>query len=196
MRFYRVTLLGAVTAGLWACATVANAEETAAKPATVAVGATAPDFSYPKPDSTETATLSSSRGKKNVLLAFYPKAFTPGCTSQLCGYRDDVARFTDTGTEVIAISLDAQKDSDAFRKEHRLPFAVLGDAEGKVVNLYGIPTTEKMGTKIAQRSVVLIDKEGVVRYVEVGYDITADKDALYSEIAKLKTATAEKEHKH
>ena len=149
------------------------------------VGDVASDFSYTIPDSARTGKLSDLKDKKNVLLAFYPKAFTPGCTSQLCGYRDDFAQFKSSNTDVIAISLDAQQKSDAFRTDKKMPFAVLGDPEGKVVSAYGIPRMSVLGFEAAKRSVVLIDKKGIVRYIKIDYNITSDKAPLYDEIAKV-----------
>lgn len=169
-----------------------NATETnpsPAPPVLVRPGDPAPDFSYSDPEADPAAPvtrkLSEWKGKKNVLIAFYPKASTPGCTAQLCGYRDDIARFRDSDTHVIAISLDVQEKSNAFRKAQQLPFPVIGDPAGDIVSAYGIPTMGLMGFQAAKRSVVLIDKQGTVRYVNAAYNINSDKDLLYAEIAKL-----------
>jgi peroxiredoxin Q/BCP len=150
------------------------------------VGDKAPDFALPKAEgAAEDAPkrLTDFKGKQNVLLAFYPKADTPGCTKQLCGYRDDFNQFKSQDTTVIAISTDKQAASDAFKTKFEMPFTVLGDAEKKIVKAYGIPTM--IGLGLAQRSVVLIDKEGVIRFIDLKYDINKDKTVVYEQIAKL-----------
>jgi thioredoxin-dependent peroxiredoxin len=131
--------------------------------------------------------LSDLKGKKNVLVAFYPKAFTPGCTAEMCGFRDDFARFQSADTEVVAVSVDVQSESDRFRKEKQLQFHVVGDPEKKIVNAYGVPLFEvpEIGT-LAKRSVFLVDKKGKIRYIDPAYDVKAGKDALYGAIEKVK----------
>lgn len=207
----RSLLLIACVGAAWVClaaapavaagnATPAAAASTPApdttRTATLKVGDPAPDFSFPKPDrpegSNETIKLSDLKGKKNVLVAFYPKAFTSGCTTQMCGYRDDIATFRDHDTEIVAVSLDEQPESDKFRKEHGMPFAVLGDHEGAVVKAYGIPLLDMGGKTLAKRSVVLVDKEGVVRYIDTDYDIAKDKEPLYAQVAQLSAPSAKK----
>jgi peroxiredoxin Q/BCP len=156
------------------------------------VGDKAPDFALPKPkdegaesDPDTPKKLSDYKGKKNVLLAFYPKADTPGCTKQLCGYRDDIQKLQSANTEVIAVSTDAQADSDAFREKFTMPFTVLGNPDRAIVKAYGVPIMERGENLFAQRSVFLVDKEGIVRYIDLEYDIAADKDPLYAAIKDL-----------
>jgi len=154
----------------------------------VRVGDKAPDFDLPAAeDSGDNAPkkLSDLRGKKNVVLAFYPKADTPGCTKQLCGYRDDIETFKSTNTEVIAVSVDQQMDSDKFKQKFSLPFPVVGDPQHKIIEAYGVPMKDVAGNKFAQRSVFLIDKEGTVRHIDLQYDVANDKAALYDRIKSL-----------
>src|SRR5690606_30497293 len=88
------------------------------------VGDEAPDFAFPDPENPDkTVKLSELKGKKNVVLAFYPKAFTGGCTKQLCGYRDDFSKFEAADTMVVAVSADDQDESTRFKKEHKMPFS-------------------------------------------------------------------------
>ncbi|MCL4694639.1 MAG: peroxiredoxin [Candidatus Hydrogenedentes bacterium] len=156
------------------------------------VGDQAPDFALPKAKE-EAATqgdsipqkLSDFQGKKNVLIAFYPKADTPGCTKQLCGYRDDIEKLQGIDTEVIAISTDEQKDSDLFRDKFTMPFTVLGNPDQAIVKAYGVPLMERGENQYAQRSVFLVDKEGVLRYIDLEYDIAADKEPLYAAMESL-----------
>lgn len=172
---------------------VANADDAKPEePTAPKVGDQAPDFDLPKAKgdaaTDEPARLSDFKGKKNVLLAFYPKADTPGCTKQLCGYRDDIQKLQDEDTEVIAISTDQQKDSDLFREKFTMPFTVLGNPDQAIVKAYGVPLMERGDSQYAQRSVFLVDKAGVVRYIDMEYNIAEDKDPLYAAIQALNTS--------
>lgn len=153
------------------------------------VGDRAPDVTLPKPDrpagSAETVKLSEYQGKKNVLLAFYPKAFTPGCTKQLCGYRDNFKRFESAETMVFAISKDVQQESDRFRAQHQLPFAVVGDTNQDIINAYGVPIKQFKDQEFSSRSVVLIDRQGIIRYIDLEYDIDKDRFILFHWLTKL-----------
>lgn len=160
---------------------------------TLKVGDKAPDFEFPKPgraaDSKETVKLSDILKDKHLLLAFYPKTFTGGCTKQLCGYRDDFKKFEEAGVDVLAVSADKQEDSDRFRAEYEMPFRVVGDAKHEIINAYGVP----LKGEYAQRSVVLIDKRGFVRYVDWEYKIGEDEKPLFDAINALKNdETSEK----
>ncbi len=167
----------------------------AEEPVELETGDEAPDFALPQhEDLVEAAEqsgeelpakLSDLRGEKNVLLAFYPRAFTSGCTAQLCGYRDDFSRFLDADTEVVAISTDTQEESNAFRKEYEMPFYVLGDEERAAVEAYGVPLIERDENAFAARAVYLIDKEGRIRYIDLEYSITEDLEPLYKAMEEL-----------
>lgn len=95
----------------------------------------APDFSLP---STGGATfkLSEHAAGKTCILYFYPKDFTPGCTAQACEFRDSFALFRELDVPVYGISRDSLKTHERFKQEHRLPFDLLADEEGKVAKLY------------------------------------------------------------
>jgi peroxiredoxin len=153
------------------------------------VGDKAPDFVIVKAgQETEGAPeikLSDFNGKKNVLVAFFPKAFTPGCTTQLCGYRDDFARFQSADTEIVGVSVDPQADDDRFKKDKAFPFHVVGDPDAKIVKEYGVSLVDLPVGRVAKRSAFLIDKTGVIRYIDLTYDVTAGKDPLYAAIKKL-----------
>lgn len=172
-----------------AMATSEGLEGSDAKEATkLKVGDMAPDFSLPAAEGSEEKAqtkLSSFRGKKNVLIAFYPKAFTGGCTKQLCGYRDDFATFKSNDTEVIAVSSDEQDYSDKFKLEYKFPFTVLGDKETKVIRRFGVAMKLRGGGTMAKRAVFLVDKKGVLRHIDREYSIEDDKQPLYDAIAKL-----------
>lgn len=174
-----------------------HAESQKEEPQELKLGQDAPDFNVPegvlaqaerpgeKAETEEPVKLSDFEGKKNVLLAFYPKAFTPGCTKQLCGYRDDVETFKSSDTLVMAISLDEQADSGRFRKDYELPFPVIGDAKGEIVKAYRVPVAERGAAHYANRSVYLIDKQGKLRYIDREYRVEDDKQALYDALNAL-----------
>ena len=101
-------------------------------------------------------------GKKNIVVYFYPKDFTRGCTAEACSFRDSYEAFKDLGAEVIGISSDNQNSHDAFAKEHRLPFILLSDTDGSARKAYGVK--KSLGLFEGRVSFV-IDKKGVVRHV-------------------------------
>jgi peroxiredoxin Q/BCP len=101
-----------------------------------AVDDVAPDFQLPTQDGSP-LRLSDLRGRK-VVLYFYPKDDTPGCTTQACGLRDAWSRFEQKGAVVLGISPDAPKDHVKFREKYDLPFTLLADTEHEVAELYGV----------------------------------------------------------
>jgi len=127
----------------------------------VNVGDTAPDFTLTSQKG-ENVTLSQLRGKKNVVLYFYPKDETPGCTREACTFRDAYELFTDLGAEVIGVSADTVESHKAFTEHHGLPFTLLSDVDNAVRKLYGATSTLGL---IPGRVTFIIDKEGVVRHV-------------------------------
>ncbi len=162
--------------------------------AKVKVGDAAPDFDIPQQKGVESAPakMSELKGKKNVLVAFYPKADTPGCTKQLCGYRDDIQKLQSTNTEVVAISVDQQIDNEKFQEKYKLPFSLVGDPQHKIIDAYGVPLKDFSGNKFAQRSVFVVDKEGKIQFIDMDYKVAEDKDALYEQITKLEGGVEEK----
>jgi len=130
----------------------------------VTVGDKAPDFTLPT-DGNGSVTLSRLRGKP-VVLYFYPKDDTSGCTAQACGFRDSFPDYGKTGAVVIGVSRDSIASHDKFKKKHDLPFILASDAEGKVTEDYGVWVEKSMyGRKYMgiDRSTFLIDKDGTVR---------------------------------
>ncbi|MFT3928316.1 MAG: peroxiredoxin [Myxococcales bacterium] len=126
----------------------------------LAAGAKAPEFSLKDQDGKQ-VTLSDFRGQKNVVVYFYPKDDTPGCTKESCAFRDQYTAFTDVGCEVLGISSDSEKSHKAFAEKYRLPFSLLSDAGGKVRASFGVPAT--MGL-LPGRVTYVIDKQGVIRH--------------------------------
>ncbi|HEX5452409.1 MAG TPA: thioredoxin-dependent thiol peroxidase [Stellaceae bacterium] len=132
----------------------------------VAVGDKAPDFTMPT-DSGGTVSLSALRGKP-VVLYFYPKDDTSGCTAEACGFRDAFPDYGEIGAAVIGVSRDPVASHDKFKKKYELPFVLASDQSGEVTERYGVWVEKSMyGRKYMgiDRSTFLIDKDGVVRNV-------------------------------
>jgi glutaredoxin-dependent peroxiredoxin len=132
------------------------------------VGQTAPDFKLPNTEKKE-VTLSQYRGDKNVLLLFFPLAFTGTCTKELCGVRDDIARYSKANAEVLGISVDSPFALGKFKEEQSYNFQLLSDFNKEASKAYGsIYDTFILDMHgVSKRSAFVIDKEGVVRYAEV-----------------------------
>jgi peroxiredoxin Q/BCP len=128
---------------------------------TVGIGDSAPDFSLPS-QSGETVRLSDYKDKKVVVLYFYPKDNTPGCTAEACAFRDSYEVFTENGAEVIGISSDSVDAHGRFSGKHRLPFVLLSDKGGTVRKAYGVPNALMV---LPGRVTYVIDREGTVRHV-------------------------------
>jgi thioredoxin-dependent peroxiredoxin len=128
----------------------------------VGVGDVAPDFTLPS-QSGEEVSLKDFMGKKRALvLFFYPKDDTPGCTKEACSFRDDYEQFEKLEAEVIGVSSDSVHSHQRFAQRHGLPFTLLSDEGGEVRKLYGVPNT--LGLFPGWVTYV-IDEEGVVRRV-------------------------------
>ena len=128
---------------------------------TAAVGSKAPNFTLPS-QSGEMVSLEDFLGKKPVVLFFYPKDDTPGCTKEVCAFRDSFEEFRKLDAEVIGISSDSVESHRRFAGKHYLPFALLSDAGGKVRKLYGVPNTFAV---FPGRVTYVVDKDGVVRRI-------------------------------
>jgi peroxiredoxin Q/BCP len=124
-------------------------------------GDRAPDFSLPDAGG-RMVGLADFRGRKPVVLYFYPKDDTPGCTKEACAFRDQYEDFTAAGAEVIGVSSDDSTSHRAFAQKHRLPFTLVADVDGQVRKRYGVPAT--LGF-LPGRVTFVIDKDGVVRHV-------------------------------
>ncbi|NNJ10356.1 thioredoxin-dependent thiol peroxidase [Chloroflexales bacterium ZM16-3] len=132
------------------------------------VGAQAPDFTL-KSDGGEPVTLSSFRGKK-VILYFYPKDDTPGCTTQACGFRDSYPQVEEQNAVVLGVSPDGEQAHQKFRAKFNLPFTLLVDSDHAVAEAYGVWGEKSMyGKKYMGiiRSHFVIDEEGKIAQAEV-----------------------------
>lgn len=121
----------------------------------------APDFSLPA-QSGERIHLADFRGRKWVVLYFYPKDETLGCTAEACAFRDSYTVFQEAGAEVIGVSSDSVDSHRRFAAEHRLPFLLLSDTQNEVRRLYGVPSTYGL---LPGRVTYIIDKQGRVRHI-------------------------------
>ena len=127
----------------------------------VEVGDPAPDFTLPA-QSGEQVRLSDVWKRGPVVLYFYPKDETPGCTTEACTFRDSYEAFKEAGAEVVGVSSDSVTSHESFASKHRLPFILLADAGGKVRKEYGVKATFGI---LPGRVTYVIDGEGVVRHV-------------------------------
>jgi thioredoxin-dependent peroxiredoxin len=128
------------------------------------IGDKAPEFNLPT-DGDGTVALKALKGK-TVILYFYPKDDTSGCTAQACGFRDALPNFAKTGATVIGLSKDSVASHDKFKKKYKLPFTLASDEDVAVAKRYGVWVEKSMyGRKYMgmERSTFLIDGKGVIR---------------------------------
>ena len=154
----------------------------------VEVGMAAPDFSLYDADRKATS-LSDFRGK-NVVLAFYPGAFTGVCTTEMCTFRDRMDGLNSLNAQVLGISVDGAFAQKAFSDQNNLNFPLLSDFQREAVNQYdlAIPNFAGMeGYTASKRAVYVVDGEGVVRYAWVGPNpgVEPDYDEVQAELGKL-----------
>jgi peroxiredoxin Q/BCP len=144
--------------------------------APIQVGDRAPDFTLPDTDGVP-VTLSRLLEKGPVILAFYPKAFTPGCTHQNEAFRDHFSEVTAKGAQVVGISVDGVDTQRKFRERYALPFPLLSDEGGKVSALY----SGKMPlVGLSKRANVVIGEDGLVKAVVEGGDAVDPTSAIAS----------------
>ena len=127
----------------------------------VSVGDKAPDFTLPS-QMGDNVTLSEYLGKKNVVLYFYPKDETLGCTREACSFRDSYQELTSLGAEVLGVSGQSVESHKSFATHYGLPFILLADEDNNVRKLYGVPSS--MGF-LPGRVTSILDKQGVVRHI-------------------------------
>lgn len=129
----------------------------------ISAGVEAPDFTLP--DETGTLrTLSEYRGRP-VVLYFYPKDDTPGCTTEACNFRDDYSQYEKAGVVILGVSPDSPKKHASFKKKYHLPFTLLADEEHKICELYGVWGPKKFMGKAydgVYRTTFLIDAAGKI----------------------------------
>lgn len=133
---------------------------------TLEIGQQAPDFSA-KNQNGETVHLSDFRGKK-VILYFYPKDNTPGCTTEACNFRDNYQSLKKEGFEIIGVSVDNETSHKKFITKHELPFQLLVDEDKSLVEAYGVWVEKNMyGKKYmgTARTTFVIDEQGIIQHI-------------------------------
>jgi len=147
------------------------------------VGEPAPAFTLPSTSGTD-VTLAQFRGKSNVLLAFFPLAFTSTCTAEMCSFTEDFARFDGAGAVVLPISVDSIPTLREFKAKEHLTLDLLSDFKREACRAYGTLLEDKF---FSRRAYFLIDKQGVLRWshaeAELGH--RRDDDELLAQIAAL-----------
>lgn len=151
---------------------------------TLKVGDTAPDFTL-KTEKGETWHLADFRGKKNVVLAFVPFAFSKVCSAQLPSYEAELDRFKDFDTEVVSVSMDSTHALSAWEKSMHTSFPLLSDfyPQGRVVDQYGV----RHPVGMPERALFVIDKQGIIRYIEIEASPgdMPDNEDLFEALRKL-----------
>jgi thioredoxin-dependent peroxiredoxin len=155
----------------------------------IAAGERAPDFTLPDQDG-EPVTLSDLAGRP-VVLYFYPKADTPGCTTQACGVRDHQSAYEEAGAVVIGVSPDTVKAVKKFHDKQGLNYTLLADADHAVCDLYGVWAEKSMYGRTywgAQRSTFVIDPEGTVATVIPKVSPKTHDEVVLAALAELTAA--------
>lgn len=134
---------------------------------TLSIGQTAPEFSLFDTDKNK-VSLSDYKGK-NVLLLFFPQAFTSTCTKELCAVRDDISRYSNTNAEVIGISVDSVFTLKKYKEDQQYNFPLLSDFNKEVSGLYGCLYEEWILDMkgVSKRAAFIVDKNGMIAYTEV-----------------------------
>jgi peroxiredoxin Q/BCP len=149
----------------------------------IKIGKKAPDFTLTD-QAGKKHKLSDYRGKP-VVLYFFPKDDTPGCTTEACSFRDSFAEYKKAGIEVIGISIDSEESHKKFIDKYNLPFTLLSDTDKKVVKKYGVWVEKNMyGKKYygTARKTFLLNEMGVIKYI---YDKVKPENHAEDVVAKL-----------
>ncbi len=147
----------------------ANSGSTGDHDPKLAEGMAAPDFTLPSDDG-RIVKLSDYKGKQPVVLYFYPKDETPGCTKQACSFRDNFKAFRDAGIEVLGVSVDTVDSHKEFKRNQKLNFTLLADDKKEVSKQYGVLSERGYSSRVT----FVIDKEGMVRKIYRNVDPVAN----------------------
>jgi peroxiredoxin Q/BCP len=145
------------------------------------IGDTAPNFSAVSTDGS-IISLSDYKGKKNVILFFYPEDMTGGCTIEACGFRDDKKIFDELGTVILGVSLDDQEKHKQFTEKDKLNFPLLVDEGGKMCAAYGVPIEEN---RWPARHTFLIDKIGTIAKIYRSVKVREHSAQLQADIKAM-----------
>jgi thioredoxin-dependent peroxiredoxin len=150
--------------------------------ATPKIGEPAPDFNLPNAKS-EMLNLASFKGNWLVLY-FYPKNDTPGCTKEACRFRDDLHKLEKLGAKVVGVSVDDGASHAEFAKKYNLPFPLLSDKDGLVASKYGA-LTNLVFFKMAKRYTFLIDPQGVLQKSYLSVDTSRHSQQIIDDLTAL-----------
>jgi peroxiredoxin len=140
------------------------------------VGTKAPDFTLVNQDR-EPVTLSDHIGKGNIVLAFFPGAFSGTCTKEMCTLRDSLSELNSVGAQVFGISTDTFFALKAWSDQQKFGFPLLSDYNKEVIKAFDVVNPDMIGLKnIAKRAVIVIDKAGIIRYREALDDARNEPD--------------------
>lgn len=153
-----------------------------ARAAALKAGDKAPDVRAPLTDGT-TFVLREWLPRAPLVLYFYPKDFTPGCTKEACALRDDFPAFQDLHATVIGISYDSVASHKKFVKKHGLPFPLASDSDKKVAKAFGVD-----GLLFAHRATFVVGKDGVILYANPAVDPATHSQEIRDVLAKLPSA--------
>lgn len=145
------------------------------------VGIAAPDFAALDQTGAE-RTLAAERGHV-VVLYFYPRDATPGCTAEACAFRDAWARYQEAGVRVLGVSVDDVASHLAFAQEHELPFPLLADTDATITDAYGVRATEE-GVTYSRRVTYVIGPDGAILFVFDNVDPGVHADEVLAAIAE------------
>ena len=149
---------------------------------TLQVGDKIPNFSA-KDSNGNDFDSASIIGKKPIVLYFYPKDNTPGCTAQACSFRDQYEDFKDLGAEVIGISSDSVQSHEKFAKRYKLPFVLLSDSDKKLRNLFGVKTN--LFGLLPGRVTYVADKNGIIKLVFDSMNATSHIPKAFAIVKKF-----------
>ncbi len=147
---------------------------------TVKEGDKAPDFVLKSQDGVD-VRLSDFIGQKIVVLYFYPRDGTPGCTREACSFRDSMEEFETAGAVVLGVSVDDVESHKEFQQEHNLNFTLLADSDKEVTKMYGV-----LGTLgLARRITFVIDREGIIRKIYPDVDVSVHSEEVLAVVKSL-----------
>jgi thioredoxin-dependent peroxiredoxin len=164
------TTSGAPTTATTAAPTTTAAPATTATTADLAIGQPAPDFSATDQDG-KPVHLADLKGHP-VVVYFYPKDETPGCTKEACSFRDGWVNLQKKGVVVIGISVDTADSHKAFAKNHQLPFVLVSDPKGEIAAKYGVPLDSMKGESYIKRQSFVVAPDGTLKKIYRKVDVT------------------------
>ena len=160
------------------------------EPYPIEIGKSAPDFKL-KSQTNDDVSLSDFRGKI-VVLYFYPKDFTPGCTREACDFRDHHSDLKNTGAIILGISPDTSESHSKFSGKYNLPFTLLADPDHRVLEAYGAWGVKKRFGRESEgvkRSTVIVDSEGIVRKIWKAVKVDGHVEKVLAEVSRLSNKT-------